>query len=648
MIVATAGHVDHGKTTLVRVLTGMDCDTLPQEKARGISIDLGFAHWDHSLGQSIGFVDVPGHERFIRNMLCGVCAIDHVLLVVAADDGVMPQTREHASILDLLGVSQATVAITKIDRCTPERVAQVTAEVSALLQATCMQGAVTIAVAALRGDGMDALRERLLAAQSQLAHEELADGQRPRYVIDRVFSKAGSGTVVTGTVIAGRIAVGDHLMVSPAGTPVRIRAMQQYGRPVDEGRRGQRCAINLAHIESSAIGRGDWLLAPQAHAPTDRMDVHLNVLATESAPLQHWTPVHLHIGSADVSARVAMRRGASIAPGASGTAQLRLARPVSAMHGDRLILRDQSSRRTLGGSIVLDPLAAKRRSSAERALTLEALALRDSAAVLAHLLNNSPRGLDLEWFQQVFNLTEPAVTAMLPADALVLAAPQRTAFSAQRLHDLRGRIMASLHAFHRDKPGVPGLEIGALAREVAPMLAPAAFALLLKHFASDRQMVVQGGLAHLPGSELNNSPRDMRVWQQLQPLLVQAGVQIPSARELAAASDLALPMVRDVLYRISASGQLVKITPERFGLRETLTALAADAHETARAQADGVFTAAQYRDRIGVGRGLAIEILECFDRLGLTRRVGNARRYTGSMPPVLPGPSHHKEAQEKT
>jgi len=331
MIVATAGHIDHGKTLLVKRLTGIDTDRLPEEKRRGISIDIGFAHLRLPDGSAIGFIDVPGHERFVRNMLAGVSGIDFVLLVVAADDGVMPQTREHLAILDLLDVRQGLLVITKVDRVAPERIEAVTAELRALVADTVLRDAPVLAVSAMTGDGVDALRETLVA---RLSAQRLgaSEGRHFRLAIDRCFTVAGSGTVVTGTIFAGRVKVGDTLSLSPSGVTVRVRGLQVQGRTVEQATAGARCAVNLtgADLQKDSITRGEWLVDPAIHAPTSRIDVHLRALATEANPLRHWTPVHLHLGTADVTGRLSTRRDLSVAPGTAEVAQIVLDQPVGA------------------------------------------------------------------------------------------------------------------------------------------------------------------------------------------------------------------------------------------------------------------------------------------------------------------------------
>src|SRR5258705_4463054 len=359
MIVATAGHIDHGKTLLVKTLTGVDTDRLPEEKARGISIDLGFAHGMLE-GVPVSFVDVPGHERFIRNMLAGVCAIDAALLVVAADDGVMPQTLEHVHILDLLGIEHGIAVITKGDRVAAERVAAVAADLRALLSATRLASYPILPVSAVSGAGLAELAGALakLAAQQR---GRTIEGQNFRLAIDRAFSVAGSGTVVTGTVFNGAVAVGDKLVVSPRGTPVRVRGIQVHGRNAERAEGAQRCALNLSGADLESVARGDWLLHPAVHAPTRRFDARITVLAAETEPLEHWTPVHVHLATMDVLGRVAIPNAGRIAPGESALAQVVLERPAGALRGDRFVIRDQSARRTMGGGAGPDPFRRPRR-----------------------------------------------------------------------------------------------------------------------------------------------------------------------------------------------------------------------------------------------------------------------------------------------
>src|SRR5712692_5421016 len=292
MIVGTAGHIDHGKTALVRALTGVDTDRLPAEKARGITIDLGFAYRPVPGAETLGFVDVPGHENFIHNMLAGAIGIDFVLLVVAADDGPMPQTREHLQIIDLLGIEGGAVALTKIDRVESARVASARAEIEALLRGTALAGSPVFALSSITGDGVPALRAHLEAVAASPPPAGAADGCF-RLAVDRCFTLSGSGTVVTGTVFSGSVAVGDHLLVSPSGWEVRVRSIHAQNRSAERGVAGQRCALNLVGVEKKDIARGDWVLEPAVHGPTTRFDASLTLPPSAARTLQHWTPVQI-------------------------------------------------------------------------------------------------------------------------------------------------------------------------------------------------------------------------------------------------------------------------------------------------------------------------------------------------------------------
>ena len=625
MIVATAGHIDHGKTLLVKTLTGVDTDRLPEEKARGISIDLGFAYLPLDGGGLIGFVDVPGHERFIRNMLAGVCGIDYALLIVAVDDGVMPQTVEHLHILDLLGVREGAAVITKIDRVPPERAQQVERDVAALLSGTVLAGILVLPVSAVTDIGIAALREQLVAAAQARAARN-TEGQHFRFAIDRAFTIAGSGTVVTGTVFNGSVATGDRLMISPKGAPVRVRGIQIRGLPAERAGAGERCALNLAGSDLETVARGDWALAEAIHAPTQRLDARVTMLADE--PLEHWTPLHLHLATADVTARVAIAKGATIAAGGSALAQFVLDHPVGALNGDRFILRDQSARRTLGGGVVLDPFPpAARRAARTRQAELAALERGSPEGALAALLDTAEEGVDLARLERIFNVTaERAQRIYAQAGIAVLGKERRIALKQERHAQLRERVMGALADFHRNQPQALGMEVEALRKAHAPRLPADAFQSLLRVLADERKLELSGSTARLPGHNATSNPEDEKLWQSVLPALQAGGAAPPTVTELAAALKLKEATLKDFLHRKSRGGDPLRVPPDRFYPRATLAALAATAAQVAKANANGMFTAAQYRDATGTGRGLAIQILEFFDGLGITQRVGDARK----------------------
>ncbi|MBY0437766.1 MAG: selenocysteine-specific translation elongation factor [Burkholderiales bacterium] len=639
MIVATAGHIDHGKTLLVHRLTGIDTDRLPEEKRRGISIDIGFAHLRLPGGDTIGFIDVPGHERFVRNMLAGVSGIDFVLLVVAADDGVMPQTREHLAILDLLGVRDGLLVITKSDRVPAARVDAVIAEVRALVDGTVLQDAPALAVSALTGDGIDDLRTRLTVALAA-RHQRAAEGRFFRLAIDRCFTVAGSGTVVTGTIFAGSVDVGDALCLSPSGTMVRVRGLQVQGRSVDQARAGARCAVNLtgAELEKDAIGRGEWLLDPAIHAPTLRIDVHLRALATELHSLRHWTPVHLHLGTVDVTGRISTRRDLSIAPGAAEIAQIILDQPVGAIAGDRFIVRDFSAQRTIGGGHVIDPFPPpRRRRIAERQRELAALDSGTPAEVLAALLPDASSGIDLALFERRFNLTPAAAKALYQGAGLqVLGRELRRGFEPARLAAMREALVAEVRSFHAKSPQATGIELALLQKNAGLALPDEILQAVLRDAVQARALELAGGLARVPGFDAAANSADEALWKRVRPLLSKTPSAPPQVREIAATLKLDEKALQAMLQRRIKRGELVRLDPQRVYLRSAIVALALVVEQTAKATPGGQFNAAQYRDQAGVGRSLAIQILEHFDSAGLTLRVGDARKLRRKVSDVYP------------
>jgi len=631
VIIATAGHIDHGKTRLVKALTGVDTDRLPEERARGISIELGFAHTTLGSRGRVSFVDVPGHERFIRTMIAGVGGIDAALLVVAADDGLMPQTLEHLQILDLLGVEHGVVAVTKTDLVSPERVAAVVAEARAALSSTSLRAASLIPVSAHSGQGMPELLAWL--DQSGAAPPRPADEDHHfRLPVDRAFVIPGRGTVVTGTIHSGCVALGELLRVSPSGQEVRVRGIQIQGEAADQGQRGQRCALNLVGASVEDVRRGDWILHAAAHAPTQRLDVRLKVLDSDAGALRHWTPVHLHLGTLDVPARIAVPGEASIEAGASGYVQLITDRPIAALHGDRFIVRCQSARRTLGGGVVLDPFApARQRKGGLRTAVLQAHERPSAGGVLSGLLELSETGVDLHAFGQAMNLVPAAAQAALrAAQAVPLGKDRPTGLGRAAADALVVRVLNEVRTFHDKHPNAAGIEVARLRAALAPRLNKAAFQALVRDLANRQLLVLSNDVARLSGHEAAFSAQEERLWARVHETLLRAGAQVPLIAELAQALGVGEQVLRDLLHRKSRGGAVRRITATRFGLRETLAELAAATRTVAAATDDGFFSAADYRNAIGTGRGLAIHILEYFDQTGVTQRFGDRRRVAQS------------------
>jgi len=624
MIIGTAGHIDHGKTALIKALTGVDADRLKEEKARGITIDLGYAYASLPDGEVLGFIDVPGHERFVHNMLAGATGIDTVLLVVAADDGVMPQTREHLEILDLLGVTQGLVALTKIDRVAPERLGEVLTGIEQLLTGTTLAGSPVFPVSCITGDGIEALRAHLQLAAAA-AKARASDGHF-RLAVDRCFTLAGSGTVVTGTVFAGRVQVGDKLLVSPTGREVRVRGIHAQNHAAEQGEAGQRCALNLAGVEKKDIARGDWVLDPAAHAPTSRFDAQLHVPASAVRALRHWTPVHVHLGSADIMARVSLLEGTGIEPGASGFVQLVLDQPLGTLHGDRFILRDQSAQRTLAGGRVLDPFAPARKvRTPERLNLLRALKQTSAREALETLLATSTAGIDLDWFARSYSLPN-AVSEPLycepPMVVLTVTGKGRFGMAPRSWEKLQQAVLDTLATGHRQTPELMGLEARRLRRLAAPEVSWEVFSTLIEQMLTAKHIARHGPWLHLPSHRIVLTPAEEKLWRQIAPLLRATPFQPPWVRDMVTVLKVPEVQVRMLLKRVTLIGDTYEVLHDRFFTREALTQLAQIATELANL--NGEVRAAEFRDRIGSGRKLAIQILEYFDKTGFSRRVGDA------------------------
>jgi selenocysteine-specific elongation factor len=626
MIVGTAGHIDHGKTALVKALTGVDADRLAEEKARGITIDLGYAYTPLPGGDILGFVDVPGHEKFIHNMLAGATGIDFALLVVAADDGPMPQTLEHLQILDLLGLRQGAVALTKTDLVDADRIAQVTGDIHALLAGTGLEGRPLFPVSAVTGFGVAELRAHLEAAALSLGARTLRGGFR--LAVDRCFTVAGAGTVVTGTVFSGRVAVGDKLLLAPSGQPVRVRGIHAQNRAAETGLAGQRCALNLADVEKREVQRGDWVLAPELHLPTQRLDVRLTLLASETRPLKHWTPVHVHLGAFHAMGRVALLRDAPLEPGGSALAQLVLDQPTCAVNGDRCILRDASARRTLAGGRVLDAQPpARGRRTAQRLETLSAWEEADPRAMLPALLAVSPHGVDLSGFAANANLTSGELDELRQSLVVrCIEGARPVAFAPEHWTRLCLTIIEILRKEHEEVPDSLGLNAEQLRLRTAPRLERAAFAEVLAELLEAGQCAREGSWWHLPGHEITLTEQDEALWQRIAPLLLAQAFQPPRVRDIARAESLEEAAVRKLLVRAARLGRVYRVAHDHYFDRAAVTALADIVRELAREAPDGAVPAARFRDRIGTGRKLAIHILEYFDRIGLTRRLRDTHR----------------------
>lgn len=629
MIIGTAGHIDHGKTSLVKALTGVDTDRLKEEKARGISIELGYAYQPLADGKTVlGFIDVPGHERFIHTMLAGATGIDFALLVVAADDGVMPQTVEHLEILDLLGVSSGAVAITKTDRVDGDRLEAVKVEVAVLLNGTCLAGAPCFPVSAVSGQGVDALRQHLHAQAGRWkgpVREEYF-----RLAVDRSFTLSGVGTVVTGTVFAGEVGIGDELSVSPSGRPVRVRGLHVQNRPASSGRRGERCAVALAGVARDDVVRGDWLVAPFLHAPTARFDLRLRLLTRNAKPLAHGAPVHVHLGAMHSTGRLALLEGEVLAPGAGMLAQVVLDHEIHCAAGDLCVLRDASASHTLGGGPVLDAHApARYRRRPARIATLRAWEFKDDDAALAALLETAEAGVELAAFARNRNRRLESLTPPPGAHAV-----GGLLFSDTFWREQCEKLLAALGLFHEQNPDEPGLPVSRVHRMLFPRHDAAMTAALAEGLISDGLLARNGPWLHLPGHTVRLSEAEEALAKRVAEQLVTAAEPV-WVRDLARTLGHDEAETRRTLLRMMKHGGLLQVVRDLY-VTPALAARYAEIVSKLEAQEGGA-PAARFRDESGLGRKRAIQILEFFDRVGYTRRAGDIHHLRRGATPALFG-----------
>ncbi|MFM0420355.1 selenocysteine-specific translation elongation factor [Paraburkholderia aromaticivorans] len=619
MIVGTAGHIDHGKTSLVKALSGVDTDRLKEEKARGISIELGYAYVPLDNGDVLGLIDVPGHEKLVHTMTAGASGIDFALLVIAADDGVMPQTREHLAIIELLGIRRGAVALTKVDRVDAQRLREVHDEVSAFLSGSVLEDAPVFDTCATHSDdpGVAALKAHLFAAAT--AWRMKRDDGLFRLAVDRVFTLAGQGTIVTGTVVSGSVAVGDTMLLAPKNQPVRVRSIHAQNRAAQKGRAGERCALNLAGIEKSAIDRGDWIVDPRLAQASERVDVMLTLLADASVTLEHWAPLHVHLGTQHQVARVALLDGETLGAGQRARVQLVFERPVCALPGDRFVVRNAQADRTIGGGHVLDPFApSRKRRSVERLAWLDALQIMLDTGKLDAIFARAPHGLSRSLLERLTGM--PAAALSLPPDTHVVNMPGEDALLVADTpwQTLNTRLTTTLAEYHERSPDELGPDVSRLRRIAAPLVDDALWRALVDDAAMRGEIVKRGPWLHLPGHTVTLDGADRALAAALLPAVKAGRFDPPWVRDLANANGVGEERVRQLMRKLARQGELFQVVRDLFYHQEVIRELASIAATEAQKNA-GTVAAAPFRDVTGLGRKRAIQLLEFFDRVGYTR-----------------------------
>jgi selenocysteine-specific elongation factor len=619
MIVGTAGHIDHGKTSLVKALSGVDTDRLKEEKARGISIELGYAYVPLDNGDVLGFIDVPGHEKLVHTMAAGASGIDFALLVIAADDGVMPQTREHLAIVELLGIQRGAVALTKVDRVDEQRLRDVHNEVSGFLSGSVLQAAPVFETCATQaGDSGVAALKSYLHGAAVAWHRRRSDGLF-RLAVDRVFTLAGQGTIVTGTVVAGSVSVGDTMLLAPKNQPVRVRSIHAQNRSAETGRAGERCALNLANIEKSAIDRGDWIVDPRLSQASERIDVTLTLLADASVTLDHWAPVHVHLGTQHQVAHVALLESETLGAGQRGRVQLVFERPICAVPGDRFVVRNAQADRTIGGGQVLDPFApSRKRRSAERLAWLDAIQTMLDTGSLDAMFERAPLGLSRALLERLTGM--PASALALPSGTRVVELPGQDALlvAGTLWQALSGRVIATLAQYHERSPDELGPDVSRLRRIAAPLADDALWRALVDDAAVRGELVKRGPWLHLPGHAVTLDAADQALAAALLPAVKAGRFDPPWVRDLASAHGVPEDRMRELMRKLARQGELFQVVHDLFYHQEVIRELASIAAAEA-GKNSGTVAAAPFRDVTGLGRKRAIQLLEFFDRVGYTR-----------------------------
>ncbi len=638
VIFATAGHVDHGKSSLVKQLTGVDPDTLDEEKQRGLTIDLGYAyttkHKPDGEALIVGFVDVPGHANFIHNMAAGAGATRFALFVIAADDGIMPQTKEHLAILQLLGAQAGVIALSKTDRCDAARISTVQNDIALMVKGTFLETAPVIPLSNATGEGIATLEAALLALANTSGPADEGNKQG-RFLVDRRFTVKGLGTVVTGTVIDGELHAGSAVYTCESsttahnninGAPIRIKSMRLHDSPIDFATQGQRAALNI-NVPQQQIQRGDWLFASPPPAARRRFDARVIWLAEHSIkPQAHY---HLHIGADHSTATLRV-----LDPAYPDIVQIVSTEPLGLCHGDRFIIRDPAAMETLGGGKVLDIwVPPKKRGTPERLAWLQAQD-QPAAEALVTLMRLSPMGVNLQQFASNRNLTPKAVANCLQAAEASPAGPiaflrfedLHLAISTGLLEDWRDKVCQSLQQHHQKEPGQLGLSAMALAKAIEYQGGHGFFFALLENLIADKLIVRTGTTLHMPGHQVTLDADKEKLFQEIASHLLAAGRVAPRTRELAMLMHVPLKKLEPLLKELSQSGHVIRVAHNRHYLPSTLIELAEFTEVLADEEHDkGGFSVIQFRDGSGIGRNLCINILEYFDRIGYTRRDGNAR-----------------------
>jgi selenocysteine-specific elongation factor len=625
IILGTAGHIDHGKTSLVRALTGIDTDRLKEEKERGITTELGFAHLTLPDGQTIGVVDVPGHEKFVRHMVAGAAGIDLVALVIAADEGVMPQTREHLDICRLLGVRYGLIVLTKIDLADEELRVLVEDDVKDFVKGTFLEDAPLVPFSAVDGRGT----KGVLAAISEMAGrvKERATGGLFRMPLDRVFTMRGFGTVVTGTALSGTLETGETVMIYPGGKTAKVRGLQMHGQPVPRVAAGQRTAVNLQGLDRDEVLRGQVLAHPNTLRPSARLDVLVEYLAVSPKPLKNRVRIRFHVGTSEILGRLLLLNAEELAPGASGFAQAQLEEETAALAGDRFVLRSYSPVRTIAGGEILHPSPTRHKRFQEQLLAdLAVLKAREPVPSLKVLVHGAgSRGATAADLAGLIDLPEEAIRAglkkLLAGDEVV--ALDARFLSRESLSDLTRQVLELLGRYHQEFPLRAGLNKEELKSRIPPLADPKLLSRVLDSLLTAKKVGLERDEVRLAEHRPRLAGEQQAMETRLKAAYFEGGLTPPNLKDVLAALSGTPAEKREVLDLVVKKGDLVRVKSDLFFHREALERVR-DLLLT-HFRGHEMLTTQEFKEQTGLSRKYLIPLLEYFDLKGLTMRVGESR-----------------------
>jgi selenocysteine-specific elongation factor len=629
IILGTAGHIDHGKTSLIKALTGIDTDRLKEEKLRGITIELGFAWLDLPSGQRLGIVDVPGHEKFVKNMVAGASGVDLVALIIAADEGVMPQTKEHLDICNLLGVKHGLVVLTKIDTVDEEWLEMVTDDVQRFLEGSFLEGAPIIPVSALTGQGLPQLLEAL-ETLCEVVPERTSSGLF-RLPVDRVFTMKGFGTVITGSLVSGKVRVGETVVIYPSGIQSKVRGVQVHGQKADQATASMRTAINFQGIDRAAIARGDVVGGVNTLKPSYMVDGLLLYIASNEKALKNRTKVRFHTGTSEILGYAILLDRDELSPGETTVAQFRFDSPVAVVKDDRFVIRSYSPVRTIGGGHILNPIPRKHKRFKEQLVTeLKGLAESPPGEIIAyHVKESGISGLPFSELRLMTNLSEKDLGEnlqhLLSQRAIVqVDRENRTFIHGSVFDELRQKTIKALEGYHKDHPLKAGMSKQRLMSTLSPWLSNKLFSLLVQDLTKSNTVIQEKEIMRLSEHKVALGADEKDIRHRIERAYLESGLQPPYFRDLVASLGQNSAHKKEILMHMLEEGTLVKVKEDLYFHRRVIDDLKNGL--VSYLKANGEIDTPQFKEMTGVSRKYTIPLIEFFDATKVTIRIGDIRR----------------------